>query len=157
MKQWLALLALLFSFNAFAIAIDVPPGQWQCMAVDQKERNYGAFGKSIKAARRAAKAECRRRSEVPRTCRTAESYCEQGPTSLIENRCIVSDESGRTWNATGKDACRTARYLCQQFQYLHGSTRSACTIRHRMRNYDQDPTNSDKKDENILEKILIDD
>ena len=152
MKPWTYLLAFFLSFPAFAIAIDIPPGQWQCMAVDKKEQNYGAFGKSMNAARRAAKAECRRRSNAPRTCQTAQSYCEQGPVSLIEDRCIVSDESGRTWNTTGQNACRTARYLCQQWQYLHGSTRSACTIKHRMRNYDRNDKDKDK-DDTILEKI----
>ncbi len=153
MKQWIVLTLLsFFSFQTFAIAIDIPPGQWQCMAVDTKERNYGAFGKSMNAARRAAKAECRRRSNYPKTCQTAQSYCEQGPVSLIEDRCIVSDESGRTWNTTGKNACHTAKYLCQQWQYLHGSTRSVCTVKHRMRNYDRNK--KDKNDDTILEKLL---
>ncbi|MCH9757333.1 MAG: hypothetical protein K0U37_09115 [Gammaproteobacteria bacterium] len=153
MKLWACLLSLFLSFPAFAIAIDIPPGQWQCMAVDQKEQNYGGLGKSMNAARRAAKAECRRRSNAPRSCQTAQSYCEQGPVSLVEDRCIVSDGTGRTWNTTGKDSCRTARSLCQQWQYLHGSTRSACTVKHRMRNYDSGDKNKDK-DETILEKLI---
>ncbi|MDF1645391.1 MAG: hypothetical protein P1U61_00195 [Legionellaceae bacterium] len=153
MKQWIFFLSLCLSLPAFAIAIDIPPGQWQCMAVDKKEKNFGGFGKSMNAARRAAKAECRRRSNQPKTCQTAQSYCEQGPVSTIEDRCIVSDESGRTWNTTGQDACRTAKYLCQQWQYLHGSTRSVCTIKHRMRNYDRNQKDKDK-DDTILEKLL---
>lgn len=144
-----------FAMKVFAIAIDIPPGQWQCMAVDSKEKNYGGYGKSMNAARRAAKSECRRRSAVPRSCRTAQSYCEQGPVSLIEDRCVVSDGSGRTWNTTGQNACKSARYLCQQWQYLHGSTRSACVVRHRMRNYDNEDNQG--KDDTILEKLLNDD
>ncbi|MCH9689234.1 MAG: hypothetical protein K0U24_01640 [Gammaproteobacteria bacterium] len=156
MTRWIVcLLISCLSLPTFAIAIDIPPGQWQCMAVDKKEKNYGAFGKSMNAARRAAKADCRRRSDIPRTCRTAQSYCEQGPVSLIENRCIVTDESGRTWNTTGRNACRTAKYLCQQWQYLHGSTRSVCTIKHRMRDYDRNRKEG-KKDETILEKLIGD-
>ncbi len=154
MIRWIVCLITLFiTLPTFAIAIDIPPGQWQCMAVDKKERNYAAFGKSMRSARHAAQVECRRRSEHPRTCRTAQSYCEQGPTTTIENRCVVSDESGRTWNATGRNACRTARYLCQQYQYLHGSTRSVCTVRHRMRNYDRNNKNKDR-DDTILEKLV---
>jgi hypothetical protein len=123
------------------------------MAVDAKEQNYAAFGKSMRAARRAAKVACRRRSDHHKTCQTAQSYCEQGPVALIDNRCIVSDESGRTWNATGRTACRTAKQLCQQFQYLHGSTRSVCTIKHRMRNYDLNKKNKNSKD-TILEQLI---
>jgi hypothetical protein len=162
--RWIICLISLFSFclsfKAFAIAIDIPPGQWQCMAVDTKEKNYGGFGPSMRVARRVAKVECRRRSKYPKTCQTAQSYCEQGPTSTIDNRCIVSDESGRTWNMTGKNACRSARYACQQYQYLHGSTRSVCTIRHRMRNYDRNQKNKDTNDtpieviDSMVEKLM---
>ena len=139
MKQlFFRLLPLLFCFStpSWAIAIDIPPGQWQCMAMDNLDRNYGGYGLSMKKARQAARIACRKRSKNPRSCKTAQSFCEQGPTSLIENRCLVSDEFGRTWNTTGQDACRTAMYLCQQWQYLHGSTRSQCSVKHRMRNYD---------------------
>lgn len=157
-----ALLCFAFSFKAFAIAIDIPPGQWQCMAVDTKEKNYGALGRSMRAARHAAKVECRRRSKFPKTCQTAQSYCEQGPITTIDNRCIVSDESGRTWNMTGQNACRSARYACQQYQYLHGSTRSVCTIKHRMRNYARSKANQNKDDtpieviDSVVEKVLGD-
>lgn len=155
MKQWMYILSFICSFgtmsNAFAIAIDIPPGQWQCMAIDSQKRNYGGYGKSMRAAKKAAKSECKKRSNNPKSCKTAGSYCEQGPTSLIEDRCIVSDESGRTWNTTGQNACQTARYLCQQWQYLHGSTRSVCTIRHRMKNYDG---NTSKEDDTFIDKLF---
>jgi hypothetical protein len=146
MKALLTLLIASISFSCWAITIDVPPGQWQCMAVDKKEQNYGAFGKNMKKARHAALVECRRRSDIPKTCRTAQSYCEQGPISTIEDRCIVTDESGRTWNTTGKNACKTALSLCRQWEYLHGSTRSVCSVKHRMRNYDQDNPHKDDDD-----------
>lgn len=152
-KIILSLFSFGLSLPAFAIAIDIPPGQWQCMAIDQKELNYAAFGKSMLAARRAAKAECRHRSAHKKTCITAQSYCEQGPVALIDNRCVVSDESGRIWNATGRTACRTAKQLCQQYQYLHGSTRSVCTIKHRMRNYALNKKNKNEKD-TILEQLI---
>ena len=143
------------SLPAFAISIDIPPGKWQCMAVDKEAHNYAAFGKSMLAARLAAKKECRYRSAYKKTCQTAQSYCEQGPVSLIDNRCVVSDESGRMWNATGRTACRTAKQLCQQYQYLHGSTRSVCTIKHRMRNYDLNKKNKNKnKKDTILEQLI---
>ena len=152
--RWtVCLLACYLSLPAFAIAIDIAPGQWQCMAVDKKGLNYGKAGKSMLAARRAARIECKQRSDAPRTCKTAQSYCEQGPTTTIDNRCIVSDESGRTWNTTGRNACRAAKHLCQQYQYLHGSTRSVCTIKHRMRNYEKKKKNTEE-DKTILEKLI---
>lgn len=129
-------LFICLSTPSWAIAIDIPPGQWQCMAMDNLDSNYGGYGKSMKKARQAARIACRKRSKNPRSCKTSQSFCEQGPVSLIENRCLVSDEFGRTWNTTGQDSCRTAMYLCQQWQYLHGSTRSQCSVKHRMRNYD---------------------
>jgi len=129
-------LLVLFPIPSWAIAIDIPPGQWQCMAMDNLDRNYGGYGKNMKKARQAARIACRKRSKNPRSCKTGQSFCEQGPVSLIENRCLVTDEFGRAWNTTGQDACRTAMYLCQQWQYLHGSTRSQCSVKHRMRNYD---------------------
>ncbi|MDX2345708.1 MAG: hypothetical protein QNK11_02385 [Legionella sp.] len=154
MNRWIiSLLSFCLSLPAFAIAIDIPAGQVQCMAVDKKERNYAAFGKSFRTARHAAKIECKHRSEHPRTCKTAQSYCERGPITTIDNRCVVSDESGRTWNTTGRNACRSAKYMCQQYQYLHGSTRSVCTIKHHMRNYDRHIKDKDK-DDTVLEKVI---
>jgi|GEM_PF-1700684 len=150
----LSLTCSLFSTHAFAIAIDIPPGHWQCMAVDAKKENFGAHGKSVRAAKRAAKKECRKRSSVPKTCKTAQSFCEEGPKDLTGNRCIVSDESGRTWNTTGKNACRTAMYMCRQWQYLHGSTRSVCTVKHRMKNYDRGKSDKEKDKDGILEKLF---
>jgi hypothetical protein len=146
MKSLVFTLFFFITSPTWAIAIDIPPGKWQCMSVDNKERNYGALGKSLKAARHAALIECRRRSEHPKSCRTAQSYCEQGPLTTLENRCIVSDESGRTWNTTGQDACKSALYMCRQWQYLHGSTRSMCSIKHRMRDYDRGTPNDNNDD-----------
>ncbi len=117
---------ILISTVAFAI----PPGQWQCVAFDKNESNYSAVGTSPKLAQHAAIARCKKESYNAKTCRTAQSYCEQGPLSLLEDRCIVSDSAGRAWNTTGSNACTTALSLCNNYEYLNGVTRSQCTIKH---------------------------
>ena len=120
---------VLLSTITFTLHAAIPPGQWQCLAFDTRERNYQAFGMTLKEAMQAAKQRCQHESGQ-RACKVAQSYCEQGPLSLIDDRCIVTDESGRAWNATGKDACRTATALCTEWQFLHGNT-SQCVVKHR--------------------------
>lgn len=105
----------------------IPPGHWQCFAFDSKEKSYEGIGKSQKTAMQSALIECKRRARE-KHCKTAQSYCEQGPLSL-EDRCFVSDTAGRSWSATGPDACKTAMSLCVEWQFLHGKT-TQCSVKH---------------------------
>ena len=126
MKCLTVLSGLLLSTAALAI----PPGQWQCIAFDKNEGNYSAVGSSLRLAEGAAVARCKKESTAAKTCKSAQSFCEQGPLSLIEDRCVVSDGAGRTWNTTGTNACKTALTMCNNYEYLNGITRSQCNIKH---------------------------
>lgn len=125
MKQ----LGLILYFLSAAACASIPPGQWQCIAFDAQKNAYPARGMSMREAMNAADRACQKQSKQQR-CKTAQSFCEQGPLSLIEDRCIVADTYGRTWNATGKDACKTALSLCTEWQFLNGRM-SQCSIKHR--------------------------
>ena len=126
MKYTCFFLCLLTLTSSFAI----PPGQWQCIAFDAKERDFPAVGLSMPLAMEAAVALCKIESSQAKTCKSAQSFCEQGPLSLIEEGCLVTDDDGHSWEASGDDSCRTAMSMCNQWQYLHGSTRSACSVKH---------------------------
>ncbi|WP_133127318.1 hypothetical protein [Legionella nagasakiensis] len=122
-------ISLLMCLATTSISAAIPPGQWQCFAFDSKERSYQGLGDTLQQAMQAAEMQCKSKSAQSH-CKTAQSYCEQGPLSLIENRCLVTDNNGRSWNATGRDACKTALSLCTEWQFLHGKT-SQCTVKHR--------------------------
>lgn len=123
------LTALLFCLLVNPVFASIPPGQWQCIAYDDQDHSYEAFGINMKRALLAASSRCSKESKHRGSCKTAQSFCEQGPISLIEDRCVVADDNGRTWNTTGTDACKTAIELCNNWQYLHG-IQSQCTIKH---------------------------
>ena len=125
MKYITVLLCLL----ATTLSAGIPPGQWQCLAFDEQEHSYEALGNSMQQAIQAAAIRCKDESKQSKSCKTAQSFCEQGPLSLIEDRCLVSDENGRSWNTTGLDACKTAIELCNEYQFLHG-IESQCSVKH---------------------------
>ncbi|AHE67184.1 hypothetical protein [Legionella oakridgensis] len=121
--------SLLIYLVTTSLSAAIPPGQWQCFAFDSQERSYQGLGDTLQQAMEAAEAQCKNKS-AQQHCKTAQSYCEQGPLSLIEDRCLVTDNNGHSWNATGSDACKTAMSLCTEWQFLHGKT-SQCSIKHR--------------------------
>ncbi len=108
----------------------IPPGQWQCFAMDAKESNFSATGYSIPKAQAAAIRVCQQQSTHPKSCKSAQSYCEQGPLSLIDDRCLVTDNAGHSWDTTGKDSCKTAMDMCNQFLYLQAGARGQCSVKH---------------------------
>lgn len=120
---------IILFFIATASIAQIPPGQWECFAFDSKKQNYEGLGETMQQAMNAAEANCKQRAKQ-RGCKTAQSFCEQGPLSLIEDRCLVSDNNGRSWNATGLNACQTALNLCNEWQFLHGRM-SPCIVKHR--------------------------
>ena len=126
MKYTCFFFCLLTSSLSFAI----PPGQWQCIAFDAQERDFPAVVHSIQIAMKAAIERCKQESAQAKTCKSAQSFCEQGPLTLMNEPCLVTDDAGHSWEAEGDDSCKTAIAMCNQWQYLHGSTRSACTIKH---------------------------
>lgn len=108
----------------------IPPGKWQCIAFDAKENSYSGLGNNATQAVKDAKAKCSHASTLPKSCHSAESFCEQGPLSLLGDSCLVTDESGHSWNTTGTNACKSALELCTQFQFLY-SYASQCSVKHR--------------------------
>lgn len=129
--KYFALIILMVSTTVSAnIPSKIPLGKWQCLAFDEKHYSYSGVGANTREAMHAAKKLCRNKSKSRLTCETAQSFCEQGPLSLIDDRCIVRDTNGRTWNATGINSCKTARKLCSQWQFLHGKT-NQCSVAHR--------------------------
>jgi len=131
MKQ-LAILCFLFTSTLNAsIPLTIPPGKWQCLAFDEQQHSFPGIGNNTRVAMIAARRLCRHQSKARLSCQTAQSYCEQGPLSLIENRCVVSDSKGHYWNTTGKSSCRVAMKLCTQWQYLHGRA-TQCSVKHRL-------------------------
>jgi hypothetical protein len=129
MNKILVMLPLLcLSFNLYAI----PPGQWECSAFDNYKHNYKAYGKTLQQAMNNAYMKCSGGAKRRTGCRTAQSFCQQGPLSLIDDRCIVSDDAGRAWNTTGLNACKTALSLCTQWQFNSApTTGSNCIVRFR--------------------------
>ena len=123
-----SVLFILLTLSSLAMAI--PPGHWQCFAIDSTQSNFSANGDSMPLAQQAAMQACKQQSNQPASCRTAQSFCEQGPLSLIDNRCLVTDNAGHSWDTTGKSACNTAMDLCNQFLYLQAGPRGQCSIKH---------------------------
>lgn len=126
MKRLYFSLCLLISSPTFA----VPPGQWQCLAFDAAKNSYAAVGMNVGEAMRDASANCRQISGQKQSCKTAESFCEQGPLALEDNRCLVTDTNGRAWNVPGTNACKVALKLCTEWQFQHNDT-GQCTVSHR--------------------------
>ena len=122
-------ISVLFCLLTTTLSAAIPPGQWQCLAFDEQEHSYEALGMSMQQAMHAAATLCKMKTKQSKTCKTAQSFCEQGPLSLIEDRCLVSDENGRSWNTTGQNACKTAIELCNEYQFLHG-IESQCSVKH---------------------------
>ena len=112
------------------VTFAIPPGLWQCFALDAQQRNFSANGNSLLEAQLAALKSCKNQSEKPKSCQSAQSFCEQGPLSLHEDRCLVTDNAGHSWDTNGVDACKTAIDMCNQFLYLQGGPRGQCSIKH---------------------------
>lgn len=108
----------------------VPPGKWRCMTFDLKENTYSGIGTSIYQAAHESLSYCRRKSTLPKTCRVAQSFCEQGPLADLGDTCLVTDEQGHSWDTTGADACRSAMEMCAHFQWLYNLP-TACSVKHR--------------------------
>jgi hypothetical protein len=104
----------------------IPAGQWQCSAFDDEENDYEALGASLQEAMQSAEVRCKRQSPKPHTCKTAQSFCEQG---LGDLECLVTDETGRSFRATGSNACKDALEQCNEWEYLHG-IESQCLVKH---------------------------
>jgi hypothetical protein len=106
------------------------PGHWQCIAIDAKENNYSATGLSIEAAMKTATQNCKKASPQPKSCKSAQSFCEQGPLSVNGEHCLVTDDDGHAWDLDGKDACRNALLMCNRFLALEGGPRGQCWVKH---------------------------
>ena len=121
---------MISSTSYAVVADDVLPGQWQCIAFDKQHDSFAGAGKNSTYAMRSAVRACQKKSKYRQTCKSAQSFCEQGPISLIDDRCTVRDRTGKTWNTTGEQACKVAKKQCVQWQFFHGKT-SQCNVVHR--------------------------
>jgi hypothetical protein len=130
MKSLIPLLLVIPTLLSANVASPIPPGKWQCLAFDLKENSYPGIGVNAKQAMLNSKSNCAHASTLPKSCRSAESFCEQGPISLMGDSCLVTDQTGHSWNTTGTDACKSAMELCTQFQFLY-SYASQCNVKHR--------------------------
>ena len=127
----LAIMLLVTPMLAFAsIHSTIPPGKWQCLAFDLKEHSFPGIAVNPKNAMKDAKLLCQQKSSLPRSCKTAQSFCEQGPLSLMGETCLVTDDGGHSWDTTGDHACKSAMELCTQFQFFYNLA-TQCNIKHR--------------------------
>ena len=122
-------LIVLMCLLSTTLSAAIPPGKWQCFAFDEQKNSYEAFGLTLQNAKKGALLRCKKESSLHRSCKTAESFCEQGPIALSDDRCIVSDQDGHTWNGIGPAGCKAAMEQCSGYQLLQGP-QSPCTIRH---------------------------
>ena len=122
--KYVGFLLCLFITPLFAASI--PAGQWQCSAFDEEENDYEALGANLQEAMHFAALRCKKNSPKPHSCKTAQSFCEQG---LGEMECLALDQTGRAFRATGSDACKDALEQCNDWQYLHG-IESQCLVKH---------------------------
>lgn len=125
MKYCIGLLVTCLTGYAFS----TPPGYWQCMAFDSKQQSFSGVGESMEQAMFASKVKCQNNSPVGH-CKSAQSYCEQGPLSLSDDDCLVTDDDGHAWDTTGDNACRTALLMCNRFLALEGGPRGQCSVKH---------------------------
>lgn len=127
-----ALLMLLMLLIASPVTQALPPaGKWECHAFDAHKRNYTSIATYLQDAINKAYRSCRNNSQVRSTCRTAQSFCSEGPKKIAHRRCIASDIKGRTWFSNGPNACKSAMAQCNRWQFNHGHPRrGGCMIRH---------------------------
>ncbi len=105
------------------------PQEWLCLAFDTKEQSYKATALTIDKAMKSALSSCKKDSNQPKTCRTAQSYCEEQPISG-QGRCIVTDDDGHAWDIDGEDSCKKAMSMCNRFLYLEGGAHGQCWIKY---------------------------
>lgn len=103
--------------------------EWSCMSFDSKEQSYKATALTIEESMKNAKTVCQKNSSQPKTCRTAQSYCEEQPISG-QGRCIVTDDDGHAWDIDGEDSCKKAMSMCNRFLYLEGGAHGQCWIKY---------------------------
>jgi hypothetical protein len=125
------IITLLISLSMTSVVVfAIPPGQWQCMAIDSQQQNFTSTGSSQEAAMHAAVTVCKQQSSRAKSCKSAQSFCEQGPLSLNDDHCLVTDNAGHSWDTNGEDACKTAMNMCNQFLYLEAGPRGQCSVKH---------------------------
>jgi len=126
MKKTMCMLLCFISLQISAAS----PQQWKCMAIDAKNNNFEATGITIEKAISAAKQKCKAHSNQANTCKSAQSFCEQVSLSGNDDRCLVTDDDGHTWDLNGDNSCRTAMDMCNHFIYLEGGAHGQCWIKH---------------------------
>lgn len=124
----LSFYTLILTFSSLTHASHVPT-EWSCLAFDTKEQSYQATGLTIEQSMEKAKVSCKKSSTQPKTCRTAQSYCEEQPISG-HGRCIVTDDDGHAWDIDGENSCKKALSMCNRFIYLEGGAHGQCWIKY---------------------------
>jgi hypothetical protein len=105
------------------------PQEWSCLSFDAKEQSYKGKALTLDEAMKNAKSSCQKSSSQAKTCRTAQSYCEEQPISG-QGRCIVTDDDGHAWDIDGEDSCKKAMSMCNRFLYLEGGAHGQCWIKY---------------------------
>ncbi len=95
----------------------------------QKNRVIKAAALTIEESMKNAKNSLSKKFFSPKTCRTAQSYCEEQPISG-QGRCIVTDDDGHAWDIDGEDSCKKAMSMCNRFLYLEGGAHGQCWIKY---------------------------
>ena len=123
--------AFLLFLGLFNLSYAIEPGKWQCTSYDAENQLFVAQALNLQKAMHKAIRLCKNKSKYG-ACKTAQSFCQQGPISLIDDRCIATDDSGWTWNTSGRNACKTALSLCNQWAFKNGTALGTnCVVRHR--------------------------
>lgn len=102
---------------------------WHCMAFDKQASNFEATAPTLEKAMKTAKQQCQTLSAFKKTCKTAQSYCDEVEIG-DHSRCLVTDDDGHAWDLHTEDACKKALAMCQQFIYLEGGAHGKCWIKH---------------------------
>jgi hypothetical protein len=125
------IISLIVMLGLYHTAFAIQPGSWQCTSFDSHKQIFKAQSLTLQRALYAAKRKCQKESHYG-ACKTAQSFCQQGPLSLVDDRCVASDDSGWAWNTTGINACKTALSLCNQWAFKNGTALGTnCIVRHR--------------------------
>jgi len=130
MQRHLLMMLLLLIASPTSQALP-PPGQWECHAFDAHKRNYSATATYLQDAINKSYRSCRNNSQVRSSCRSAQSFCTEGPKKIDHRKCIVTDIKGRSWFSRGPNACKSAMAQCYQWQFKRGQPHGGnCMVRH---------------------------
>lgn len=115
----------LFSVSAFSMQSNE---YWQCIAEDESKTQWSFSSEYKKEAINKAYDDCKKQSQDPKTCRTAETLCDyiiNGHSSKPIWQCTAIDQNAEAWNsnfyANKNDAALAAKAYCENKSKLPAS------------------------------------